>query len=171
MKLPIRLSRYQGTFNLIEKAFTENQNLIYGISMTSGIVVAWATYASRRHHQKNLEQKLTVVSQKYDELELNARQKVIYRLTIPACVVCSLIGYGIGRGYGSYRSYKFYDNYKNTLYKQISQQMKTLQTQNNFNIVNMNQYLSQTLEITDDKLNVENASNVSNKDSKQSKVV
>ena len=153
MRLPTSFARYQPTFDSIEKAIQANQNLIWGVSVSSGILAGWATYASRKHHQRRIEQKITSVTERFDELEEQASKKLFWRVTVPSCLACTLIGYGIGRGYGSYRSYKYYDNYRNTLYQQMTKQMQALQNQNMLNKQKIDEYLRQSLQIPKNNIN------------------
>ena len=150
MKLPARFAQYQPTLNQIEKAIHANQNVIWGVSVSSGILAGWATYASRKHHQKRIEATISSVTDRFETLEEDARRKAFWKITVPACVACSLIGYGIGRGHGSYKSYKFFDNYRNSLYQQMSRQMQTFEKENMLNTNSINNYLKKSFEIPDD---------------------
>mmetsp|Transcript_37731 Transcript_37731/g.46735 ORF Transcript_37731/g.46735 Transcript_37731/m.46735 type:complete len:166 (-) Transcript_37731:20-517(-) len=112
MKLPALLARYQPHVDTIQKTIETHQNLIWGTSIVSGICVGWASYSSRKYHQGIINAQIHSVNERLENMETTVANKLWYRVTLPTSIACLLIGYGIGRGYGSYRIYRWHDSWK-----------------------------------------------------------
>ena len=131
-RLPTVFARHQPTVDLFTQYCTTHQNLIWGVSMVSGITVGWMSYASRKYHHKKIENKFDSVTKRLSEMEKReVTRKYFYRIAMPLCVSCLCVGYGFGRLHSSWRSYKHWELWKGEFITNIDRQL-----QNNTKITN-----------------------------------
>eukprot|EP00484_Ammonia_sp_Unknown_P026547 CAMPEP_0197031548 /NCGR_PEP_ID=MMETSP1384-20130603/10527_1 /TAXON_ID=29189 /ORGANISM="Ammonia sp." /LENGTH=171 /DNA_ID=CAMNT_0042461091 /DNA_START=21 /DNA_END=536 /DNA_ORIENTATION=+ len=124
-KLPKRLAKYQANADLFQQYCTTHQNLIWGVSIVSGISAGWASYVSRTYHQHKIEQKVKEVTDKLSDIERQrVRNKYWWRVTVPLCISCCAIGYGVGRLHSSWKSYKHMNVWKDQLMNNIDAQLQ-----------------------------------------------
>lgn len=133
-RLPQILSRYQSNVDLFQNYITTHQNLIWGVSVVSGISLGWIGYASRKYHRKQIEYKVESVTKRLSQMEKKEiTNKYFYRIAMPLCIICTCMGYGIGRFHSTWRSYKHFDRWKGDFVTNLESQMKS--NMNNASVV------------------------------------
>ena len=124
-KLPTFLARHQETVDLFSSYCTTHQNLIWGISVVSGVSVGWMGYVNRRYHQRQIENKVESVTKRLSEMEKQRiRDRYFYRVAMPLCVSTFCIGVGIGKFHANWRSYRYLEQWKGDFVSNIESQMK-----------------------------------------------
>ena len=135
-KLPRVFARHQANVDLFTQYCTTHQNLIWGVSVASGITVGWMSYASRKYHHRQIETKFDNITKRLSKMERKKiTDKYFYRIAMPLCISCLCIGYGIGRFHSSWRSYKNIEQWKGDFVNSIHSQLKTNKNITNYPMI------------------------------------